>query len=251
MSKPTVDGNEIYYESYGSGEPIVFVGGLGSFCQGWKYQTEYFSKKYHVVLVDLPGLGKSSKLDRQPSLSLYANSIVSLIDKLGLQHVNFVGVSLGGAVGFDLAIHYPGVLKRLTVINMDTIVTLWLYWKYQAGLHVLGAKRFARVLSQIYLTGSNKEAIADWIESYPKNGKSALSAAMKTLKGWNIQPELGNIQCPVLAIASDDGIPITAKKEHLETIHQLNFEVIGGAKHFVHLDKPSETNQLIEDFIAA
>ena len=44
MSRATISGNDIYYESYGAGEPIVFVGGLGSFCDSWRYQLEYFGK---------------------------------------------------------------------------------------------------------------------------------------------------------------------------------------------------------------
>jgi hypothetical protein len=56
----TDDGNKMYYESYGSGESaIVFIHGWSVTCRSWDDQIDFFNDKFKVILVDLPGFGKS------------------------------------------------------------------------------------------------------------------------------------------------------------------------------------------------
>ena len=54
-----LNGVKIYYEVYGSGEPLLLVHGNGSNIEGMKYQIEYFSHHYMVIAMDCRGRGKS------------------------------------------------------------------------------------------------------------------------------------------------------------------------------------------------
>ncbi len=53
------DKTKIYYESRGTGEPIVFIYGIACLINHWHFQIEYFAKKYQVICFDLRGHHKS------------------------------------------------------------------------------------------------------------------------------------------------------------------------------------------------
>ena len=56
----TDDGNKMYYESYGAGESaIVFIHGWSVTCRSWDQQIDFFKDRFKVILIDLPGFGKS------------------------------------------------------------------------------------------------------------------------------------------------------------------------------------------------
>ena len=57
------DGTEIYYETHGSGEPIVFIYGLACLMNHWHFQVDYFSQKYQVITFDISGHHKSVTKD--------------------------------------------------------------------------------------------------------------------------------------------------------------------------------------------
>jgi len=68
----TDDGNEMYYESYGSGESaIVFIHGWSVTCRSWDDQIDFFKDKYKVILIDLPGFGKSEHNRQDWSMQHY------------------------------------------------------------------------------------------------------------------------------------------------------------------------------------
>ena len=51
----------LYYETFGQGEPLLLIHGLGSSSRDWENQVPYFSGRYRVVTPDLRGDGKSEK----------------------------------------------------------------------------------------------------------------------------------------------------------------------------------------------
>ena len=53
------DGTPIYYETRGSGEPIVFIYGIACLMNHWHHQVEFFSKTHQVILFDIRGHHKS------------------------------------------------------------------------------------------------------------------------------------------------------------------------------------------------
>jgi len=55
----TIDGAKLYYETYGSGEPLVLIHGNGGNIAYMKPQIEYFARMYKVIVMDCRGRGKS------------------------------------------------------------------------------------------------------------------------------------------------------------------------------------------------
>src|SRR4051812_12081646 len=56
------DGSIINVEYYGreDGQPIIFVHGLNANIKNWYYQRKYFEKNYRLIMMDMPGMGRST-----------------------------------------------------------------------------------------------------------------------------------------------------------------------------------------------
>src|SRR5689334_13010905 len=116
---PSLSSNHIhlYYESTGDGPPLLFIHGLGSSTRDWEPQVADFSKSYRVITVDLRGHGQSEKPAGPYTIPEFAADVAGLLESLHASPAHIVGLSLGGAVAFQLAVDYPALLKSLTIDN--------------------------------------------------------------------------------------------------------------------------------------
>jgi pimeloyl-ACP methyl ester carboxylesterase len=100
----TDDNNKMYYESYGSGETaIIFIHGWSVNCRSWDDQINFFKDKYKVILVDLPGFGKSGHNRQDWSMQHYGKDVAGLCRELDIINVYLVGWSMGTAVVVEAA----------------------------------------------------------------------------------------------------------------------------------------------------
>jgi len=120
-----VNGLHLYYETHGSGRPLVLLhGGLGS-GEMFGPIIPALADHHRVIVPDLQGHGRTADIDRPIDTRLMADDIAVLIDHLGLDHPDVVGYSLGGGVAFFTASRYPAKVRRLvmaaTNITRDAI----------------------------------------------------------------------------------------------------------------------------------
>lgn len=111
------DQEEIYYESAGQGETVVFCHGLGGNHASWFQQVPFFARFYRCITWDQRGFGRSTINGKQTSPALAAIDLKRLIDQFGLAPVHLVGQSMGGwaAVGFALA--YPHLVRSMVLAD--------------------------------------------------------------------------------------------------------------------------------------
>ena len=113
------DGTEIYYESRGQGDPIVFVYGIACLMNHWHHQVSFFSKNYQVITFDLRGHHRSGIPEDQSHLNLHsiARDIPVLLRELGLTQAHFVGHSFGAQVLLSAYDQAPSIFKSITFVN--------------------------------------------------------------------------------------------------------------------------------------
>ena len=115
----SVNGIDLYYETHGSGRPLVLLhGGLGS-GEMFGPVLPSFTDHHQVILVDLQGHGRTADIDRPIDVRLMADDVAALIEHLGLDDVDLVGYSLGGGVALQLAIRHPERVRRLVAASAN------------------------------------------------------------------------------------------------------------------------------------
>src|SRR4029079_14357767 len=108
-----VNGLHLYYETHGSGRPIILLhGGLMS-GEMFGPVLPALAEQHQVITVDLQGHGRTADIDRPIDIRPMADDIVSLIDHLGLEKPDVVGYSLGGGVALFTAVKHPEKVRKL------------------------------------------------------------------------------------------------------------------------------------------
>ena len=106
-------GLTIVHTAMGDGSPLVFIHGLGSYIPAWNKNLLPLSKHFRCIAIDLPGYGKSSKSLHPGTMDYYAEVVIKLMDKLGINKFNICGHSMGGVIAFKLAIEFPERVDKL------------------------------------------------------------------------------------------------------------------------------------------
>ncbi len=112
-----VNGLHVYYETHGSGKPLVLLhGGLGS-GEMFGPTLTALAAGHQVILPDLQGHGRTADIDRPIDVRLMADDIAALIRQLGHERVDLMGYSLGGGAAFWTAVKYPELVDRLILLS--------------------------------------------------------------------------------------------------------------------------------------
>src|SRR4051812_47495693 len=112
-----VNGINLYYETHGTGPPLVLLhGGLMS-GEMFGPILPALSERHQVIVPDLQGHGRTADIDRPIDVQLMADDIAALIDHLGLDRPDVVGYSLGGGVAFFVGVKYPQKVRKLVLAS--------------------------------------------------------------------------------------------------------------------------------------
>jgi pimeloyl-ACP methyl ester carboxylesterase len=112
-----VNGINLYYETHGSGRPLILLHGGLFFGEMFGPVIPALAAKHKVVVVDLQGHGRTADIDRPIDHRLMADDIAALIDHLKLDKPDIVGYSLGGGVALFTAAKYPAKVRRLVAAS--------------------------------------------------------------------------------------------------------------------------------------
>lgn len=114
-----VNGINMYYEVYGTGEPLLLLhGGTGSI-EDLKDVIPYLSKKFQVIAVDFRGHGRTNNALDSMSYALHTTDILEFINFLKLEKLRIIGYSDGGVVALKLAVEIPEKINRMIVAGAN------------------------------------------------------------------------------------------------------------------------------------
>ncbi|MBL8646318.1 MAG: alpha/beta hydrolase, partial [Sphingosinicella sp.] len=88
------DGAVIHYEIVGEGDPVLCLGGWGTFCHGNGGGLPFgLADHYQVILMDYRGIADSTDNPETPiSMRVYADDAIAVLDALGLKNVHLLGM---------------------------------------------------------------------------------------------------------------------------------------------------------------
>jgi non-heme chloroperoxidase len=105
----TKDGTEIFYNDWGSGQPLVFHHGWPLTADDWDAQMMFFlSKGFRVIAHDRRGHGRSSQTFSGNEMDTYAADVAALTEHLGLKNAVHIGHSTGGGEVTRYVAQYGG-----------------------------------------------------------------------------------------------------------------------------------------------
>ncbi len=106
-------GLDIYYETCGSGDPLLLIMGFGSTHHWWKWQVDELKDHFQVIQFDNRGVGKTQLPKKEWTLSDMAADAMALLDHLGIDSAHVMGASMGGMISQYIALEHPTRVRKL------------------------------------------------------------------------------------------------------------------------------------------
>jgi len=199
-----IRGIKMYYETYGTGEPVLFIHGNGGSIKSFENQIPVFAKHYRVIVADSRAQGKSVDATDSLSYEMMTDDLNALLDNLHLKNIYIVGWSDGGINGLLMAIRHPDKVKKLAVTGAN----LW------PDSTAVSPYMSALVVKQ-YQLGMDSIRKMKTVPAVAKND-------MKLLRLLGFEPhitlqQLHTIKCPTLVIGGDQDV---IRPEHTLLIAQ-------------------------------
>ena len=107
----------VYYEIFGTGEPLVLLHGGTATGRMWEKFVPTFSKHFKVIAPDSRGHGKTNNPSGMLSFRQLAEDTAGLIGVLGLEKPAICGYSDGGQTCLELGMRYPEVAGKLVMVG--------------------------------------------------------------------------------------------------------------------------------------
>lgn len=235
-------------ERYGSGEACLFIHGAGGSSSSWYFQKD-LQKSMEVILIDLPGHGKSPgpSLDKIEDMR---DAVLETLRSLNMEKYFIAGHSMGGAIALSAALVRPESVKGLILVG--TGARLKVMPDFLEG--ILKDKEGTLKLITEAAFGRN---------SPPAMKESGLKEMMKcearTLYNdyyacdrFDLMDSVKEIKTPALIVCA--GSDLMTPPKYSEFIHSQikgsKIELIEGIGHMIMLERPAELNKAIEGFVS-
>ncbi|MEZ4519613.1 MAG: alpha/beta hydrolase [Chloroflexota bacterium] len=248
---------DLHYLDEGQGEPVLMLHGLGSQAADWQLQLPILSKSYRVIVPDVRGHGMSPKPPGPYTMTMMSADVLALLKRLDLDAVHVIGLSMGGMIGFQMAVDRPEIVRSLVVVNSTPDLvprTLGQHLQAQQRLwlaRLAQPRRTGEFLSRKLFPKPEQEPFREMlVTQWAANDKAAYMAAMEACIGWSVLPDVGNIRCPVLVVSGDrDYLPLEAKRMYTDMMPNARLEVVADSGHATPIDQAEIFNRLILEFL--
>ena len=235
--------------------PLLLIHGFGGDLLSWQFNQPALAAHRTVVAIDLPGHGGSSKDVADGDVATLAAMVVSAMDALDLPRAHLAGHSLGGAIALQVAATHKDRVASVTLVcsaglGPDIAMT------YIDGFIAADRRKDMKpFLEMLFATPEivSRDMIDDILKYKRLDG---VGAALTTIAGavfaggrqtMLFADRFEGLGVPVLAVAGAEDRIIPAAHSKTVARHQ----VVAGAGHMVHIEKPDEVNRLLEGFLEA
>lgn len=212
MPVARINDHDMYYEVLGAGDPVLCMGGWGTFCHdNHHHLARGLTDRYRVVIFDYRGIGESTDDLSVPStMALHAADAIGLLDHLGLERVHLVGlVGMGACVCQEIALRRPDLARSM--LNMGAWCEMDPFLEDQLEMfrwihEEVGFFAFQKAVTLLSFTpeyyNANKERLlgpqGGWKEL---NGRfAAHSRLIDACVGFSSRERLPRVRCPSLII---------------------------------------------------
>jgi pimeloyl-ACP methyl ester carboxylesterase len=227
-----VNGLRLYYEIHGEGAPLFLLNGGTASIELPSMAIPFFAREFQVIAVEQMGHGRTADaMDREFHYHDMAEDTVELMRQLEIDSAFVFGLSDGGIVGFDIAMHHPERVRKLAVTGSN----------FRTDGYVEGVFDWL-------VTVTPEDWPADFRKVYERlspDGPSHWPIVLKRLQDmWSVEPDytleqMASIKAPTLIIVGDrDLIAPEHVVEMFRTISDAQLCVIPNAGHGV---VPEET----------
>jgi pimeloyl-ACP methyl ester carboxylesterase len=262
----TVFGFKLHYLEAGRGAPLVLLHGLGGDGSRWAPNIDPLAKDFHVFALDQIGFGESDKPLANYHTGMLAEFLVGFLKAVGVPKASLVGNSMGAGVALYTAAKFPQVVDRIVLADGGG-------YRSESGRAAAAPTPEALHRRQIQNSVTREETreffrilfhdkslVTDKMvdDQYSMRLRSAFTitkiqeAGEKGL-GSLTEAQVRAVTAPTLIVwGKYDELANPAGADRLEqAIPGSRKVIIDNCGHMPQLEKASEFNRLVADFLSA
>ena len=253
------------YHDHGQGKPLVLIHGSGPGVSGWanwRLAIPELAKTNRVLAPDMVGFGFT---DRPAGFAYvkenWIRQLLDFVDALGLDKVNLVGNSFGGAISLAFAIRHPERVGKLVLmgaagLKFPITPALEAVWGYQPSIDnmrkLLDIFAYDRNLVNDDLARLRYEASIQpgfqetFSQMFPQSAQRWLDALASEEDEISALPH----ETLIFHGREDLVVPVECSIRFNQLIPRSQLHVFGQCGHWTQIEKTAAFNRLVRDFIA-
>ena len=246
------NGGEIYYETAGSGEPVVFLHGYTLDHTMWQPQVDFLAQEHQTITYDARGFGRSSLPEGAYD---HVDDLRALMGHLAIQQAHIVGLSMGGRIASRFALTHPEMITSLTLMDaaLDGYKDV-IDWNVHAKEQGIEKAKENWLNHALFAVTQQQPEVAKGLRTIIDNysGWHWLHSDPHLPAQISVYDNLHNITAPTLVVVGEGDLSqFHAVSDVLAgSIPYAKKVIVPGAGHMVNMEAPDEVNRLLADFIA-
>lgn len=244
-----VDSLLTQYERMGKGKAVLILHGWGDSSAGWQSFAKELADAFEVILVDLPGFGGTQSPTETWGLGDYATFVGAFLKKIRLQPYAIIGHSNGGSIAIRGLANRSFTTDKLLLVDSAGIRTEYVGRKKAIRLVTKTGKLLTRPLPSSVRKKLRKK-VYDTVGS-DMLVVERLQETFKLVVTDDVQQDAATLKLPTMLLYGEDDLstPVQYGRMFHHLIAGSKLEIIPGAGHFAHLDKPADVLRHIKEFL--
>jgi pimeloyl-ACP methyl ester carboxylesterase/ketosteroid isomerase-like protein len=245
---------ELYYETAGSGRPIVLINSWGTTLRVWDQVTADLSADHQVVTYDWRGCGRSDRTAQGNTIDQNAADLLALVEYLDLDRPVLVGSSVGSLFALAAARTTADRIRGVVVVDgpghcdwMPNLADV-----LHAQMRNLAADRAAAVAASVknMYTDRASDELRAWTARQILDASPHIDVLFDEQTTYDPRPWLPEIVAPILYIhgSLDQAVPLHVPEEMASLTTGSAVITINGAGHLAHQEQPAQVADAIRAF---
>jgi 3-oxoadipate enol-lactonase len=238
------------------GAPVVLSHYLGGRLETFEGQLPALAGR-RVIRFDTRGHGRSDAPDGDYTVAMLGTDVLAILDDLGIERADYVGVSQGGMAGMWLASEHPERIGRLVLANTTPFIPNKPVWDELAGkAQAEGMAEIARSTITSWLSDGYRAAAPEQVDLLvgymAEMPVAGYVGNTKVLRDVDLRAALGRITAPTLVIGGAEDGPRGASLPVITSgVQNGRSVVLPNAAHLSHLENTTAFNDAIGEHLSA
>lgn len=253
MAYAQLDGVRLYYESAGTGRPVVLVNSMGTTLRTWDRVIADLAADHHVIGYDWRGCGRSERTWQGNTIEQNATDLLGLIEFLGLDRPVLAGASVGALFACHAAYCVGGKVGGVVVVDGPGHGGTLVNGVLRAHLDALAADRAATIVrsaANMY-SGQVSDELRAWTARQILDASPHTDALYEEQTRYDPRSYLPDLAVPVCYVHGtlDKAVPISIARELAALTPGSSLIPIEDAGHMAHQEAPAEVAAAIRALV--
>ena len=257
-------GARLFYESTGTGAPIVFVHETSGDRRSWEGQVRWFSRLHRCITFNARGYAPSERSARSADYRQLADDIGHVMDAAGVAKAFVVGLSMGAYFTAHFALEHPERVRGMVLAGLgagadDPASYRTSVAAVAAGIRSQGIKTYVDQMvsgpNRVQLQNKDPRGWEEFLTHVGELDAQGVADVMAHCHAsrppiYEFESALRELQVPTLVAVGDEDEPCTRPALFLKrTISACGLWICPRTGHAINLEEPALFNAVIQDFI--